>query len=96
VWNSDNVHVIDVIPDFTKSDIEDKWNQTCKLVDAKFDDIFDASMCACCGRRCPHIDMQIGLTYTTYPGTDHEPGPSRICLSTSSNSYVIHDSYIGK
>jgi hypothetical protein len=27
VWNGDPEHVIDVIPDFTKPDIEDRWNQ---------------------------------------------------------------------
>ncbi len=27
VWNGDPEHVIDVIPDRTKPDIEDHWNQ---------------------------------------------------------------------
>jgi hypothetical protein len=49
--------------------------------------------------------MQIGLTDTTDPNmleilisseTETIERPSRIRLSTSSNDYVIHDSYIGK
>jgi hypothetical protein len=27
VWNDDRENVVDVIPDFTKPDIEDQWNQ---------------------------------------------------------------------
>ena len=37
MWNDDPEHVIDVIPDFTKLDIEDQWiqwNQSCPLDDA--------------------------------------------------------------
>jgi hypothetical protein len=105
VWNDDPEHVIDVIPDFTKPDIEDQWNQARQLEDAMVAEIFDSSVCACCGHRFPHSDMQIGLTDTTYPNileilisceTEKIKRPSRIRLSTSLNDYVIHDSYIGK
>ena len=34
VWNGNPEQVIDVIPDFTKSDIEDQWNQARQLEDA--------------------------------------------------------------
>ena len=67
VWNGDPEHVIDVIPDFTKPDIEDQWNQARQLEDAMVAEIFDASVCACCGHQCPHSDMHIGLTDTTDP-----------------------------
>jgi hypothetical protein len=33
-WNSDLEHVIDDIPDFTKPNIDDQWNQACQLEDA--------------------------------------------------------------
>jgi hypothetical protein len=68
-------------------------------------EIFDASVFACCGHRCPQWKMQIGLKDTTNPNileiliscdTETVKCPSRIRLSTSSNDYVIHDSYIGK
>jgi hypothetical protein len=68
-------------------------------------EIFDASVCACCGHRCPHNDMQIGLTDTNDLNileilisceAEKIKRPSRIRLSTSSNNYVIRDSYIGK
>jgi hypothetical protein len=62
VWNIDPEHVIDVIPDFIKTDIEDQWNQARQLEDAMVAEIFDTSVCACCGHRCPHSDIQIGLT----------------------------------
>ena len=68
VWNGDPEHVVDVIPDFTKPDIEDQWNQARhQLEDAMIAEIIDSSVCACCGHRCPHCDMQIGLTNTIYP-----------------------------
>jgi hypothetical protein len=67
VWNGDPEHVIDVIPNFTKAYIEDRWNQARQLEDAMVAEIFDASVCACCGHRCPHTDMQIGLTDITDP-----------------------------
>ena len=34
LWNGNPKHVIDVIPDFTKPDIEDQWNQAFQLEDA--------------------------------------------------------------
>ena len=79
--------------------------KACQLEDAMVDEIFDAFMFACCGHRCPHNDMQIGLTNTTDPNileilisceTETIKRPSRIRLSTSPNGYAIHDSYIGK
>jgi hypothetical protein len=105
VWNDDPEHVIDVIPDFTLPDIEDEWNQACRLEDAMVAEIFYSSVCACCGHRCPYKDMQIVLKDTTDPiilkiliscETKIIKRPSRIRLSTSPNEYVIHDSYIGK
>jgi len=105
VWNGDLEHVIDVIPDFTKPEIEDQWNQARQLEDAMVAEIIDSSTCACCGHRCPHSDMQIGLKDITDPNileilisceTETIKRPSRIRLSTSPNDYVIHDSYIGK
>jgi hypothetical protein len=105
VWNGDPEHVIDVIPDFTKPDIEDQWNQARLLEEAMVAEIFYSSVCACCGHQCPHSDMQIGLTYTTDPNIleiviscerKTIKRPSRIRLSISSKDYVIHDSYIGK
>ena len=105
VWNDDPEHVIDVIPYFTRPDIEDHWNQARQLKDAMVAEIFDASVCACCGHRCPHSDMQIALTNTTIPNilevlisceTEKIKHSFRIRLSTSSNDYVIHESYIGK
>ncbi len=105
MWNGDPEHVIDVIPYFNEPDIEDQWNQARQLEDDMVAEIFDSSVCACCGHRCPRIDMQIGLTNTTDPNileilisceTEAIKHPSRIHLSTSLNDYVIHDSYIGK
>ncbi len=92
MWNGDPEHVIDVIPDFTKPDIKDQWNQACQLEDAMVAKIFHASVCACCGHRCPHSDMLIGLTYINDPNilkilisceTEKIKRPSRIRLSTS-------------
>ena len=89
MWNGDPEHVIDVIPHFTKPDIEDQWNQACQLEDAMVAEIFDTSVCACCGHRCPHRDMQIGLKDTTDPNileilisceTETITHPSRIRL----------------
>ncbi len=86
--NGDPEHVIDVIPDFTKPGIEDKWNQARHLEDAMVAEIFNSSVCACCGHRCPHSDMQIGLTITIDPNILEIPNscvtktikrPSRIC-----------------
>ena len=34
MWNDDPDHVIHVIPDFTKPDIKDQWNQARQLEDA--------------------------------------------------------------
>jgi hypothetical protein len=105
VWNGDPGHVIDVISNCTKPNIKDQWNLARQLEDVMVAEIFCASVCACCGRRCPHIDMQIGLKDTTDPNileilisreTEKIKRPSRIRLSTSSNDYAIHDSYIGK
>jgi hypothetical protein len=68
-------------------------------------EMFDSSVCACCGNRCPHKDMQIGLKDTADLNileilisceTETMKRPSRIRLSTSPNDYVIHYSYIGK
>ena len=67
VWNGDPKHVIDVITYFTKPDIQDQWNQARQFEEVMVAKIIYSSMCACCGYRCPHSDMQIGLTYTTYP-----------------------------
>ena len=64
VWNGDPEHVIDVIPNFTKPDIEDQRNQACQLEDAMVAEIIYSSVCVCCGHRCPHRDMQIGLKDT--------------------------------
>ena len=64
IWNT----LLMIIPDFTKPDIiEDKWNQTRQLKDAMVAEIFDSSVCAYCGQRCPHSDMQIGLNDTLEP-----------------------------
>ncbi len=62
-------------------------------------EIFYPSVCACGGLRFPHNDMQIGLKDTTNLNilkmlislceTKTINRPSRICLSTSSNDYVI-------
>ncbi len=64
-------------------------------------EIFDDSVCTCCGKRCSQIDMQIGLTITIDPNilkimisseSKIIKRPSRIHLSTNSNDYVICDS----
>jgi len=60
VWNSDLEHVIDVIPHFTKPDIEDKWNQACQLEDDMVAEVFNTFVYECFGHRCPHNTMQIG------------------------------------
>ncbi len=57
MWNGDPERVIDVIPDFTKPDIEDRWNQARQHEDVIIDEMFDASVCSCYGHRCPHSDM---------------------------------------
>ena len=67
MWNSDRDYVIDVIADFTKPDIEDKWNQACQLENAIVNEFFNSFVCAYCGHRCPHNIMKIGLTYITDP-----------------------------
>jgi hypothetical protein len=105
-WNGDPEHVIDVIPsDFTKPDIEDQWNYARQLEDAMVAKIIYSSVCACCGHRCPHRDMQICLTNTNDPNIleiliscekETIKRTSRIRLSISPNDYVIHDSSIGK
>ena len=68
-------------------------------------EIVYSCVCACCGHRSPHNIMQIGLTYTIDQNilermmtneTERIKCPSRIRLSTSSNDYVIHNSYIRK
>jgi hypothetical protein len=46
VWNGDPEHVIDVIPDFTKPDIYDQWNQARHLEDAMIAEIINSSVCA--------------------------------------------------
>ncbi len=93
------------MPYLTKPDIEDQWNQARQLEDVTIAEIIDSSVCACYGHRCPRTDMQIGLKDTTDPNilkilifceTETIKCPSRIRLSTSSNDYVIHESYIGK
>jgi hypothetical protein len=105
MWSGDPEHVIDVIPHFTKLDIEDQWNQARQLEDVMVAKKCDASVCACCGHRYPHSDIQIGLEDTTDPNTlqiliscetEACKCHPRIRLSTSPNYYVIHDSYIGK
>ena len=65
--NGDPERVIDVIPHFTKPHIEGQWNQAHHFEDAMVAEIFDSFVCACCGHRCPHRDMQIDLTDTAYP-----------------------------
>ena len=40
VKNSYHKHVIDVVPDFTKLDIEDQREQACELEDAMLAEIF--------------------------------------------------------
>ena len=67
MWNDDPEHIIDVIPYFTKPNIEDQWDQARQLEDAMVAKIFDSSVSACCGHRCPHIDMQTSLKDTTDP-----------------------------
>ncbi len=57
----DREHVIDVIPDLTKPDIKDQWNQARQPKDSMVSEIFYASVCACCGHRCPHSGMRIGF-----------------------------------
>ena len=44
VWNDDPEYVIDVIPDFTKPDIEDHRNQGRQLEDAMVAEIVDSSV----------------------------------------------------
>jgi hypothetical protein len=61
VWNGDPEHVIDVKPNFTKPGIDDQWNKACQLEDTMIAEIFDASVCACCGHWCSQIDMQTSL-----------------------------------
>jgi hypothetical protein len=105
VWNGDPEHVLDVIADFTKLGIEDQWKQARQLEDAMVAAIIDASVCACCGMRRPHTEMKLGLTDTSVPNilevlissvTEIIKRPTQIRLSTSSNDYVIHNSYVGK
>ena len=67
VWNVDLEHVIDVIPDFTRPDIIDPWNQAHLLENAMVVEIFDSSVYACCVHRCPHSDKKIGLAGTIDP-----------------------------
>jgi hypothetical protein len=84
--------------------MEDQWNQARQLEDAMVAETFYSFACACCGHRCPHSsDVQISLTDASDPNisemiisceTETIKRPSRIYLSTSSNDYVIHDSYI--
>ena len=97
--------MIDAIPDFTKPDIANQWNQACQLEDAMAAEIFYSSFCACCGHRCPHHIMQNGLTNIIDPNilellmsseTESIKCLSRIRLSTSLNDYIVHNSYIGK
>ena len=92
MWNGDTEHAIDVIPYFTKPDIEDQRNQARHLEDAMVAEIFDSSVCACCGHRCHHKDVQIGLKDPIDPKmleilisceTNTIKRPSRIRLSTS-------------
>ena len=67
VCNSVHEHVINVIPDFTKPDIEDHCNQACQLKNAMDAENFYSFVCACFGHRCSHNIMQIGSTYITHP-----------------------------
>jgi len=62
VWNKNPGHFIDAIPDFTKSDIEDQWNQARELEDALVAEVLNSYVCARSGHRCLHNDMQIGLS----------------------------------
>ena len=59
--------MIDVITNFTKPDTEDQWNQTCQVEDAMIAEIYNSSVSACCGHRCPHNIMQTGLTHNIDP-----------------------------
>jgi hypothetical protein len=45
MWNGDPEHVIVVIPNLTKLDIEDQWNQARQLEDVTVAEIFDSSVC---------------------------------------------------
>jgi hypothetical protein len=107
VRNGDPEHVIDVIPYFSKLDIEDMFYGI-KLVGSKMPLLlgFFPYVCAWCGRRCTQWNMHIGLTYFIVSiileiilvsnVTEIIKRPSLIRLSTSSNKYAIQDSYIGK
>ena len=46
MWNGDLEHVIHVIQDFTKPDIEDIWNEARQLEDPMVAEIFHSSVCA--------------------------------------------------
>ena len=46
VWNGDPEHVIDVIPDFTRLNIEDSWNQARQLEESIVAEILDSFVCA--------------------------------------------------
>ena len=59
--------MIDDIQDFTKPDIEDQWNQACQLEDGMIAENLYSSICACCGHRCRHNIIQLGLTHTIDP-----------------------------
>ena len=47
VWNGDREHVIGVISNFTKPDIEDQWNKSRQLEDDMVAKNFDSFVCAC-------------------------------------------------
>jgi len=105
VWTGDPDHVIDVISNFTKLEIEDQRNQARQLEDVMDVEICDSSISACFGHRCTRSKMQIGLIDTsnasileisTSSETQITRRPIQIRLSTSSDDYVIHDSYIWK
>ena len=65
-------------------------------------EILNSSVCACCGHRCPRNIMQTNtidpniLELLISSETKRIKRPSRIRLSTSSNDYASHNSYIGK
>ena len=67
MWNSDPKHVINGIPNFTKPDNEDQWNQILKLEDDMDANFFNSSICTCCGYRRPRNIMRIGLIDTIHP-----------------------------
>ena len=104
-WNSDLEHVIDDIPDFTKPNIDDQWNQACQLEDAMVAAkknlmslhvaVIGVLIILCKQGLTDTIDRDI-LELSTYSETKSIKRPSRIRVSTSANDFVLHNSNIGK